>query len=195
MTDLIFASPFRSLFHKSAKALKGQPVFITGCDSGFGRELAVRLAKRGLKVYAACLTENGVNSIRKEVSWRTPVVSRRHALTLDVTAYRLFAMHSIRASSACSWMSRSRRTCRRSPTRWPRTTRRACMPWSTTQVRRLPPSVGPSCPTTLTDDLCNAKFPVLLSSIGVSRSGMIDWMSVDDYRFCMEVNYFAIISV
>ncbi|KAF2362004.1 Short-chain dehydrogenase/reductase SDR [Trinorchestia longiramus] len=30
-------------------------VFITGCDTGFGNALAVRLARRGFKVYAGCL--------------------------------------------------------------------------------------------------------------------------------------------
>jgi hypothetical protein len=37
--------------------LPRRPVVITGCDSGFGRLLAIRLATRGQHVYAACLNE------------------------------------------------------------------------------------------------------------------------------------------
>ena len=42
-------------------------VLITGCDTGFGRILAVRLAKKGFKVYAACLSDKGMEEIREEV--------------------------------------------------------------------------------------------------------------------------------
>ncbi|XP_030823155.1 retinol dehydrogenase 5 isoform X1 [Camarhynchus parvulus] len=39
-------------------------VFITGCDSGFGRLLARRLARQGYRVLAACLTPQGAESLR-----------------------------------------------------------------------------------------------------------------------------------
>jgi NAD(P)-dependent dehydrogenase (short-subunit alcohol dehydrogenase family) len=42
-------------------------VFITGCDTGFGRTLCVSLGKKGFKVYAGCLTDKGMEEIRKEV--------------------------------------------------------------------------------------------------------------------------------
>ncbi|VDM63990.1 unnamed protein product [Angiostrongylus costaricensis] len=35
----------------------GKFVFITGCDSGFGRLLAIRLLKMGVNVFAGCYTE------------------------------------------------------------------------------------------------------------------------------------------
>ncbi|XP_005534034.1 PREDICTED: 11-cis retinol dehydrogenase [Pseudopodoces humilis] len=38
-------------------------VFITGCDSGFGNLLARRLARRGYRVLAACLTPQGAQSL------------------------------------------------------------------------------------------------------------------------------------
>ncbi|XP_070531614.1 D-beta-hydroxybutyrate dehydrogenase, mitochondrial-like [Ptychodera flava] len=37
----------------------GRTVFITGCDSGFGHQLACRLDKLGLTVFAGCLIEGG----------------------------------------------------------------------------------------------------------------------------------------
>ena len=36
--------------------LKNKVVFITGCDSGFGRLLAIKCAKNGIPVFAGCLT-------------------------------------------------------------------------------------------------------------------------------------------
>ncbi|XP_014748852.1 PREDICTED: 11-cis retinol dehydrogenase [Sturnus vulgaris] len=39
-------------------------VFITGCDSGFGHLLARRLARRGYRVLAACLTPQGAENLR-----------------------------------------------------------------------------------------------------------------------------------
>jgi hypothetical protein len=30
---------------------------------------------------------------------------------------------------------------------------------------------------------------------GVSRAGLVDWLAMRDFRFCMEVNFFAVVSV
>lgn len=35
-------------------------VYITGCDSGFGKDLAFALASRGFVVFPGCLTEDGM---------------------------------------------------------------------------------------------------------------------------------------
>ena len=35
-------------------------VYITGCDSGFGRSLSFLLAERGFIVFSGCLTEDGM---------------------------------------------------------------------------------------------------------------------------------------
>ncbi|XP_076776653.1 retinol dehydrogenase 16-like [Arvicanthis niloticus] len=54
-------------------------VFITGCDSGFGNLLARQLDRRGMKVLAACLMEEGAEQLRSKTSERLETV------TLDVT--------------------------------------------------------------------------------------------------------------
>ncbi|OWK16781.1 RDH16 [Cervus elaphus hippelaphus] len=54
-------------------------VFITGCDSGFGNLLARQLDLRGLRVLAACLTEQGAEQLRNETS------DRLQTVILDVT--------------------------------------------------------------------------------------------------------------
>ncbi|XP_064614326.1 retinol dehydrogenase 16-like [Liolophura sinensis] len=59
--------------------ITGRYVFITGCDTGFGRHLALQLDKVGFRVVAGCLTEKGQSELRKEASRRLVPVS------LDVT--------------------------------------------------------------------------------------------------------------
>ncbi|XP_012368336.1 17-beta-hydroxysteroid dehydrogenase type 6 [Octodon degus] len=59
--------------------LQDKYVFITGCDSGFGNLLARQLDMRGLRVLAACLTEEGAEQLRKRTSGRLQTV------ILDVT--------------------------------------------------------------------------------------------------------------
>uniref|UniRef100_A0A8C6DYV9 Hydroxysteroid 17-beta dehydrogenase 6 n=1 Tax=Moschus moschiferus TaxID=68415 RepID=A0A8C6DYV9_MOSMO len=54
-------------------------VFITGCDSGFGNQLARQLDLRGLRVLAACLTEQGAKQLRNQTS------DRLQTVILDVT--------------------------------------------------------------------------------------------------------------
>lgn len=54
-------------------------VLVTGCDSGFGRETALRLDSLGFNVFATCLTSEGKENL-------TAVCSKRlSALHLDVT--------------------------------------------------------------------------------------------------------------
>ena len=43
-------------------------ILITGCDTGFGNLIAKRLDKLGCHVFAACLTQEGINELRKECS-------------------------------------------------------------------------------------------------------------------------------
>ncbi|KAM4797471.1 retinol dehydrogenase 7-like [Rhinophrynus dorsalis] len=73
--------------------LSDKYVLITGCDSGFGKLLAKQLDKRGMRVLAACLTEKGVEDLKKETS------SRLQTVILDVT-------DSQSVSSAAQWVTR-----------------------------------------------------------------------------------------
>ncbi|KAK7068739.1 hypothetical protein SK128_026624 [Halocaridina rubra] len=60
---------------------QNKAVLITGCDSGFGKLLALRLDTMGYKVYAGCLMPDGKGamSLKQEASSKLSVVS------LDVT--------------------------------------------------------------------------------------------------------------
>ncbi|XP_042307410.1 retinol dehydrogenase 7-like [Sceloporus undulatus] len=55
-------------------------VFITGCDSGFGNQLARQLDARGLQVLAACLTQKGAEQLENTTSERVKTT------ILDVTS-------------------------------------------------------------------------------------------------------------
>ncbi|XP_006897670.1 PREDICTED: retinol dehydrogenase 16-like [Elephantulus edwardii] len=59
--------------------LRDKYVFITGCDSGFGNLLAKQLDLKGLRVLAACLTEQGAKKLRDQTS------DRLETVILDVT--------------------------------------------------------------------------------------------------------------
>lgn len=48
--------------------LEKKAVFITGCDSGFGYELAKKLDAERLRVFAACLTSEGEAKLKNECS-------------------------------------------------------------------------------------------------------------------------------
>ena len=59
--------------------LQNKIIFITVCDSGFGNQLVRQLDLRGLRVLAACLTEQGAKQLRNQTSDRLQMV------ILDVT--------------------------------------------------------------------------------------------------------------
>ncbi|XP_004601677.1 short-chain dehydrogenase/reductase family 9C member 7 [Sorex araneus] len=50
--------------------LSDKYVFITGCDSGFGNLLARQLVNRGMRVLAACYTEEGAQKLQQETSYQ-----------------------------------------------------------------------------------------------------------------------------
>jgi len=49
------------------KPSQDKAIVITGCDSGFGRTLALKLGAKGFKVYACCLTQRAMDELKKEV--------------------------------------------------------------------------------------------------------------------------------
>jgi len=59
--------------------IKGKFVLITGCDTGFGRETAIKLDKMGACVLATCLTKEGEQSLKSEAS------DRLKTFQMDVT--------------------------------------------------------------------------------------------------------------
>ncbi|XP_077491022.1 17-beta-hydroxysteroid dehydrogenase type 6-like [Amblyomma americanum] len=68
---------------------RGKSVLITGCDSGFGLELAVRLHNRGLRVFAGCLVPDsqGANRLRALASEVGEGKGSVHVLApMDVTS-------------------------------------------------------------------------------------------------------------
>ncbi|KAK2154791.1 hypothetical protein LSH36_257g03078 [Paralvinella palmiformis] len=74
MTGMFLALTFLVLFlvydwwkrRERVDEIHRKAVFITGCDSGFGKALAKLLYVKGVPVYAACLTESGAKSLRNE---------------------------------------------------------------------------------------------------------------------------------
>jgi len=56
------------LIPRSNVDIRGKYVLITGCDSGFGREIAIRLDKVGVCVLATCLTKEGEQSLKSVTS-------------------------------------------------------------------------------------------------------------------------------
>ncbi|XP_005397392.1 PREDICTED: retinol dehydrogenase 16-like isoform X1 [Chinchilla lanigera] len=84
---LLYVAAFVGLFYlvrwyrerQVVSHLQDKYVFITGCDSGFRNLLARQLDVRGLRVLAACLTEEGAEQLRKQTS------ARLQTVILDVT--------------------------------------------------------------------------------------------------------------
>lgn len=58
LVDYLIRKPFIS-------GRKDKHILVTGCDTGFGHELAKRLDKAGVTVWAGCLTERGEDELRK----------------------------------------------------------------------------------------------------------------------------------
>lgn len=64
--------------------LEHKAVLITGCDSGFGFELALRCLQRGMRVFAACLSEEGVKNLDAFAVEQGMPMARLHAFQMDV---------------------------------------------------------------------------------------------------------------
>lgn len=62
--------------------IKKKSVFITGCDSGFGHLLALKLITNGATVFAGCLLESGEIELRKKAA---KLPGKLVTIKLDVT--------------------------------------------------------------------------------------------------------------
>ncbi|XP_014821894.1 PREDICTED: D-beta-hydroxybutyrate dehydrogenase, mitochondrial-like isoform X2 [Calidris pugnax] len=78
------------LWRRGAAALEpaGRAVLITGCDSGFGHLLALRLHRLGFTVFAGCLCPGGDGARRLQREEAAAGSGRLRVLRLDVTRDR-----------------------------------------------------------------------------------------------------------
>ena len=68
VTLIVLWLTLKFLAKQKVQNLHTKYVFITGCDSGFGRETAIRLDKMGVHVLAACLTKQGAQDLKSMTS-------------------------------------------------------------------------------------------------------------------------------
>ncbi|KAI1290333.1 D-beta-hydroxybutyrate dehydrogenase, mitochondrial [Halotydeus destructor] len=65
---------------------EGKAILITGCDTGFGHQLALQLNKLGYHVFAGCLFEDGEGAKALKAEAANP--RSMQVLSMDVTSYR-----------------------------------------------------------------------------------------------------------
>ena len=70
---------FRLFSKRQVNDFGNKFVVITGCDTGFGHETAIRLDKIGVHVLANCLTKEGEQNLKSETS------DRLKTFQMDVT--------------------------------------------------------------------------------------------------------------
>ncbi len=128
--DLVLGS--RPLEHQKRRF---HLVVVTGCDSGFGRDLAISLTHDGFEVVAGCMNEMSLSDLEALGSDR-----RLHAVHLDVTDD-----DSVRKFEA-----------------------------SVSDLLQRTPGL--------------AMFS-LVNNAGVGQGGLVDWCSLDSYKWMMEVKF------
>jgi len=70
---LIFIHILKTIFNlilDGEQNRRGSYALITGCDSGFGYATAYELNKRGIYVFAACLTKDGVQRFEEDANFK-----------------------------------------------------------------------------------------------------------------------------
>ena len=68
VTLIVLWLSLKFLAKRKVQNLHTKYVFITGCDSGFGRDTAIRLDQMGVHVMAACLTKQGAQDLKSITS-------------------------------------------------------------------------------------------------------------------------------
>jgi len=79
----------------SVSNLSQKHVFITGCDTGFGHLLAIKLVQNGIPTFAGCLTEKGETELRKATAlapgklWTVPLdVTKQESVDAAVASVK-----------------------------------------------------------------------------------------------------------
>lgn len=76
---LLFAIQGFRMYRERQRVTPPGPVLITGCDTGFGEMTSLRLDSQGVRVFAACLTQEGADRLKARAS------DRLVAFVMDVT--------------------------------------------------------------------------------------------------------------
>ena len=78
---LVWRYLFRRLLFRNVSSIKAEKraVVVTGCDSGFGRMIALRLHDLGATVYAGCISRSSCDELNRSDR------KRMHAFICDVT--------------------------------------------------------------------------------------------------------------
>jgi len=66
-------------------SITGKGVLITGCDSGFGHHLAIRLSQAGFTVFACCMDDQSEGGKKLKSLQDANVEKTIHVITMDVT--------------------------------------------------------------------------------------------------------------
>ncbi|CAD5233721.1 unnamed protein product [Bursaphelenchus xylophilus] len=74
--------------------VKGRTVFITGCDYGFGHDLALKCLQNGMTVLAGCFSDEGATKLRAEAAGiggksagsQSSPTGKLHTIRVDVTS-------------------------------------------------------------------------------------------------------------
>ncbi|KAF1751292.1 hypothetical protein GCK72_017846 [Caenorhabditis remanei] len=94
MLELIYIPPLLCLLYFLLRRFvlenfyvesSGKYVLITGCDSGFGRRLAIQLLDKRVNVFAACFTQQGISSLQNEWNLIKGAKGHLYTIQLDVT--------------------------------------------------------------------------------------------------------------
>lgn len=65
-SPVVLSSTVRGRFWSKYNAPEGRSILVTGCDTGFGHDLVLKLVANGWRVYAGCLTEAGMTSLQEK---------------------------------------------------------------------------------------------------------------------------------
>ncbi|VDP13676.1 unnamed protein product [Soboliphyme baturini] len=118
----------------------GRSVLVTGCDSGFGEELAIALSVKNIPTFASCLTEQGMKNLRSKIGVRSAV----SVFQMDICDQRS-------VDNGYNFVKK-----------------------------------------TLTDK----ELWAVVNNAGVSGAEFYDdWMTVEDYKNVMEVNFFGTVRI